>query len=122
VVQERERIALHDTEVAGVKIPAGSRLRLVLAAGNRDPEIFEDAEDFHVDRPLRVQKDNFGFGYGIHTCLGAPLARLEGKIAFERLFDRLGDIRLSPKNDYKHVYSTHFRSFRELWIEFDPKS
>jgi cytochrome P450 len=120
VVQERERIALEDTELSGVEIPAGSKLRLVFGAANRDPEVFEDPESFEVGRSTRKLKEHFGFGYGVHTCLGAPLARLEGKVAFERLFAKTSDVRLSAKNDYTHVYSTHFRSFKELWVELDP--
>ena len=114
------RIATVDTELSGVPIPARARLRLVLAAANRDPRVFDDPDRFDVDRSPRKLKEHFGFGYGIHTCLGAPLARLEGKVAFERLFERTANLRLSPRNDYAHVYSTHFRSFKELWVRFDP--
>lgn len=120
VVQERERVALVDTELSGVKIPAGSRVRLVLAAANRDPEVFPEPERFDVDRSPRKIKQHFGFGRGIHTCVGAPLARLEGKVALERILARTKDLQLSERNDFAHVYSTHFRSFKALWVDFDP--
>jgi cytochrome P450 len=119
VVQERERVALVDTELGGVEIPAGSRLRLVFAAGSRDPEVFECPEQFDVSRSPRKLKEHFGFGYGVHFCAGAPLARIEARIALEHLFDRLPGLRLADRNTYEHVESSHFRAFKELWLEWD---
>jgi cytochrome P450 len=120
VIEDRERIALTDTELGGVVIPAGARIRMVLGAGNRDEKVFTVPDEFNVERGSRELKRHFGFGYGAHFCLGAPLARAEGRIAFERLFARLGEIRLSTRNDYLHVPNTHFRSFKALHLEFDP--
>ena len=119
VIEDRERIALTDTELGGVSIPAGARIRMVLGAGNRDEKTFSAPDEFNVERGWRELKRHFGFGYGAHFCLGAPLARVEGRIAFERLFARLGEIRLSDRNDYVHVPNTHFRSFKALHLDFD---
>ncbi len=108
------------TEVAGVPIAAGTRVRIVLAAGNRDPEAFPDPERFDVERANENLKRHFGFGYGVHFCLGAPLARLEGRIAFERLFARLRNLRFAEgKNDFEHIFNTHSRAFKALHLTFE---
>jgi cytochrome P450 len=120
-VQSLTRICEQDCELGGVTIPAGAKVLMVFGSANRDPGRFPAPETFDIDRPRDQLKDHFGFGYGLHFCLGAPLARLEGKIAFEQLFTRLGEIRLaSGKNDFKHIASTHFRALRELHVEFSP--
>jgi cytochrome P450 len=121
VIEDRERMALADTELGGVSIPAGARIRMVFGAANRDERTFRDPDAFNIERGWRELKRHLGFGYGAHFCLGAPLARVEGRIAFERLFARLGEIRLSDGNDYVHVPNTHFRSFQALHLEFDPR-
>ncbi len=119
-VQSLTRICVQDCELGGVKIPAGSRVLMVFGSANRDPRRFPEPERFDIDRSRDQLKEHFGFGYGLHFCLGAPLARLEGKIAFERLFKRLTEIRLvEGKNDFRHIASTHFRALRSLYLEFD---
>lgn len=77
--------------VEDVSIPQGARVILMYGAANRDPRRYRDPETFDV---RREQKRHLGFGNGIHFCLGAPLARLEVKIAFERFFDRVSDYRV----------------------------
>jgi cytochrome P450 len=79
-LQHSFRTTTSDVELHGHLIPSGSRVLLLFGAANRDEERWMDAERFDVGRePLR----NLGFGEGIHHCLGAPLARLEAKIALE---------------------------------------
>ncbi|GII96900.1 cytochrome P450 [Sinosporangium siamense] len=85
------RAAYGDATVAGVTIPAGSQVTLVLAAGNRDPARFRDPDRFDPDRP---DNQHFGFGSGVHLCFGAPLARLEAQIALNAFFHRIPDARL----------------------------
>ncbi|HKD96540.1 MAG TPA: cytochrome P450, partial [Micromonosporaceae bacterium] len=80
-----------DTEVAGVSIPAGSRILVLLAAGNRDPARFPDPDTFN---PGRTDNQILSFGLGAHFCLGAALARLEGDRAFNMLLDRFPTITL----------------------------
>ncbi|HKD97068.1 MAG TPA: cytochrome P450, partial [Micromonosporaceae bacterium] len=80
-----------DTEVAGVSIPAGSRILVLLAAGNRDPARFPDPDTFN---PSRTDNQILSFGLGAHFCLGAALARLEGDRAFNMLLDRFPTITL----------------------------
>src|SRR5690606_34372042 len=86
------RMSTRDTSLGGVAIPARSRVLLMWAAANLDEAAFDDAERFDVDRPL--VKSHLAFGRGIHFCIGAPLARLEARVAIEQLLARTSDIRL----------------------------
>jgi len=84
-VTERSRRAVSDVELAGRAIPAGSLVALNIGAANLDPEHFEHPEACIVDRsPNR----HIGFGHGVHKCVGAPLARMEMKIAIQQLLGR----------------------------------
>lgn len=117
-VQGLFRMAKVDTEIGGVRIPAGSRVVIMYASGNRDEARFADAERFDICRANA--KDHLAFGAGIHYCLGAPLARLEAKIAFETLLSRLHNIRLAPgKNDCTHTPSFILRGLKALHLQFD---
>jgi cytochrome P450 len=80
------RRALTDTELDGVTVPAGSTVVLVWPAANRDPDAFRQPDDIDLERPNPRQ--HVGFGWGIHLCVGAPLARIEAKVAFEQLLAR----------------------------------
>jgi cytochrome P450 len=81
-VQFASRVALADTTVAGHPVAAGEVVSMILGAGNRDPEAFPDPDRFDLTRPPgRI----VSFGQGIHFCLGAPLARLEGELALAGL-------------------------------------
>ncbi len=81
------------TELAGVDIPAGASLMLVPGACNRDPRMFENPDVFDIDRANARQ--HIAFGFGIHTCAGAPLARTEGRVTLNRFLDRTSDITIS---------------------------
>ncbi|WP_131809713.1 cytochrome P450, partial [Mycolicibacter sinensis] len=69
-----------------VEIPAGTTLMVISAAANRDPRRFTDADTFDIDRD-QTEAQHLGLGYGIHSCLGAALARMESAIALEKLLD-----------------------------------
>ena len=113
------RYTTEDTTLGGVDIPAGSLVMLLYASANRDESVFEDPEAFDVER--ENVKKHFSFGSGIHFCLGAPLARLIGRRAYETLFTRLGGIRLAEgRNDFTHLESTFNRAPNAVHIEFDP--
>ncbi|OBK76252.1 cytochrome P450 [Mycobacterium sp. 1274761.0] len=84
--QYNVRRSMKDVTLHGVTIPAGKPVFLLGGSANRDPEAFTDADTFDIDRD-RTEAQNLGFGYGVHSCLGAALARMESAIALERLLD-----------------------------------
>ncbi|MFF0833652.1 MULTISPECIES: cytochrome P450 [unclassified Streptomyces] len=113
-----QRTCIADIEVRGVTIPKGSRIWLMLAAGNRDPERFKDPERFDPDR-RDIQ--HLGFGSGIHSCFGAPLARLEAQIALSELARRLDGPRL-VEDPPPYRQNAVLRGPRHLRIAFDGLS
>jgi cytochrome P450 len=84
--QYNVRRSMKEVTLHGVTIPAGKPVFLLGGSANRDPEAFTDADKFDIDRD-RTEAQNLGFGYGVHSCLGAALARMESAIALERLLD-----------------------------------
>ncbi|WP_018333130.1 cytochrome P450 [Actinomycetospora chiangmaiensis] len=89
-VQRTARLARRDTEVEGVAIRQGEIVVTVLGAANRDPAVFTDPERFDVTRSNA--RDHVAFSSGIHYCLGAALARMEGEVALRGLFSRFPDL------------------------------
>ncbi|GEL18886.1 cytochrome P450 [Pseudonocardia asaccharolytica] len=85
-VQRTGRIACRDTEVAGQAVPAGTPIALLIGGANRDPAVFPDPARFDVTRPEAGR--HVAFSSGVHYCLGAALARMEGEVALRALFDR----------------------------------
>lgn len=119
------RLARKTTTLGGVHIPAGTVIMLCLGAANRDPRKFENPNEFQLDR--KNVREHIAFGRGIHTCAGAPLARVEGQITVNRLLDRTRDIRVSeakhgPVSSRQYSYEPTFllRGLTELHIEFTP--
>ncbi len=92
-VQSTGRFTKSAVELGGVELPAGALAVMVLAAANRDPKQFPDPERFDVTRD---PNDHLAFGEGIHFCIGAPLARLEARVAFEEMLGHM------PRLDLKH--------------------
>ncbi len=84
------RLARKTTTVGGVEIPIGTKVMVALAAANRDPRRWEDPKAFMLNRP-RI-KENLAFGRGAHVCIGNPLARVETRIVFEKLFEHTSHI------------------------------
>ncbi|MGW0180224.1 cytochrome P450 [Nocardia sp. NPDC003345] len=91
-VQYDLRYTLRDVELHDRTIPRGSHVLMLLASATRDEDAFPDAGRFDIDRPHSGH--NLGFGYGIHSCLGAALARLEGRIALDALLDVMPEFTL----------------------------
>jgi cytochrome P450 len=85
-VQYNVRYTLKEARTRHGTIPAGKPVFLIGASANRDPEAFTDADKFDIDRD-RTEAQNLGLGYGIHSCLGAALARMESAIAIDKLLD-----------------------------------
>ena len=80
------RHVMKDTALAGVPVPAGSRLLLMWGAANRDPHHFDTPDEFRLDR--REAKGHIAFGKGVHFCVGAALARLEARVVLRMLLER----------------------------------
>ncbi len=109
-VQNLGREATRPVTLHGVEIPQGGRIVVSFGATGRDPEVFDDAEQFRLDRGS-VQ--HLGFGHGVHFCLGAGLARLEGRIALEALLDRFETLEPGDGTP-ERLASTVIRGFERL--------
>ena len=90
------RMASEAVDIGGTVIPAGAVVMIALMSGNRDAERWADADEVDL---ARADNPHLAFGYGIHHCLGAPLARLEADIAFTSLLDRFPDLALAGPAD-----------------------
>ena len=104
--------AAQDIELSGVVIPRGSGISAVLGAGNRDPRVFERPHVFDI---TRSPNKHLGFGQGVHYCIGAPLARMETRIALETLFRRAPQLELAVDPDQLRLQPTVLmRRYEEL--------
>ncbi|MFE9496327.1 cytochrome P450 [Streptomyces collinus] len=110
-----QRTCITDIELRGTTIPKGSRIWLMIAAGNRDPERFKEPDRFDPDRE---DIQHLGFGSGIHSCFGAPLARLETQIALSELARRLESPRL-VEDPPPYRPNAVLRGPRHLNVAFD---
>lgn len=93
-VQTFFRTTASDTEIAGTKIPEGSKILMFIAAANRDPRQWENPDTFDITRKAG---GHVGFGFGIHACVGQMLARLEGECVLTALADRVASIELADE-------------------------
>lgn len=112
------RFATRPLTIGGQEIAPGDPVLVVLAAADRDPERFTDPDVLDLGR-----RDNqhLGYGHGIHYCLGAPLARLEGRTAFAALFNRLPDLQLDAEpEDLRWRGGLIMRGLRTLPVRFTP--
>jgi cytochrome P450 len=107
------RHVVTDAELGGVKLPAGSTVVLAWPAANRDRDAYPSPDDIDLDRPNPRQ--HTGFGWGIHLCVGAPLARVEAKVAFEQLLSRTKSFSIDPAAEpLRHHRSLMIRRLVEL--------
>ena len=111
------RLARRDTQVAGVDLPAGSKLLLLLGSANRDDTTFAEGGQLNVQR--ENAREHLSFGFGIHYCLGAPLARLEARIVLEELTRRLPGLRLVADQQFTFSPNTSFRGPEHVWVEWE---
>lgn len=114
------RFAVEDLEIAGTAIPKGSVVFVALNSANRDEAAYTEPDRLDVSR---VPRGHLAFGHGIHFCLGAPLARLEGRIAFDTLLSRLPDLRLAvPADQLTYRPSTIMRGLEALPVRFTVRA
>lgn len=110
------RFAAEPLEIGGRRIAAGEPVLVVLAAADRDPERFSRPDVLDL---ARSDNQHLGYGHGIHYCLGAPLARLEGQVAFAALFRRLPDLQLAVEPaDVRWRGGLIMRGLRTLPVTF----
>jgi cytochrome P450 len=113
------RTTTEDVELHGVTIPAGSIVKIINAAGNRDERRFECADGVELAR--HKPRTHLGFGTGSHHCLGAPLARRELYFGFKALLERIDELDFVPgANDFSYHPHYFLRALRELHIRFTP--
>ena len=114
------RLAMRDTTVGGVGIPAGSMVMAMVGAANRDPRVFEEPDRFDAKRANA--RRNIAFGYGEHFCPGASLARTEARITFDRLLARLDALRLVDPSALSYAPTFIIRGLNDLPLRFRRRS
>ena len=93
------RTSLCPVAMHGHELPEHSKLMFNITGANRDPEKFLDPESFRLDRPLAEVRQHLSFGNGVHLCMGAPIARMEARIAMRLLLERLPRLRLLGRGE-----------------------
>ena len=110
------RKATRDAEIAGVKIPEGSGVLLLMGSANRDASVFENPDVFDIGR--ENARNHMSFGYGIHFCLGNLLAKLQGKVALEEITKKIPTLRLMPGADINFIENLSFRVPTSVPVEW----
>lgn len=113
-VKSTQRIAVTDVPIGDTVIRRGDRLRWIIASANRDATVFKDPDAFDIGRQ---PNPHLSFGTGIHYCLGATLARVEGQEVFRALAERLGGLELDT-DTVEYQPSVQFRSLRSLPVRW----
>ena len=115
IVSWRRR-TLEDTVIGDVEVPANSNLLIVMGSANRDESNFENGEEFNIQR--ENSKEHLSFGFGIHFCLGSPLAKLEFKTVLEELTRLVPNMKLKENQEFKFAENTSFRAPVALQVEW----
>lgn len=110
------RQAARDVEIGGVKIPQGALVQCVIASANRDEDIFENADEFDIDRKL---KPSFTFGYGPHMCIGQFVAKLELSAAVNAVLDLFPNVRLDPDQPAPEIQGGQLRGASSIPVIWD---
>lgn len=110
------RQAARDVEIGGVKIPQGALVQCVIASANRDEDIFENADEFDIDRKL---KPSFTFGYGPHMCIGQFVAKLELSAAVNAVLDLFPNVRLDPDQPAPEIQGGQLRGASSIQVIWD---
>ncbi len=122
-VKSDSRLARRSTTVGDMDIKAGTVVMVLPGAVNRDPRRFTDPHEFQVRRPN--VREHIAFGRGVHSCPGAPLARVEGRVSLERMLDRMGEITIDeefhgPADDRRYNYEPTYilRGLADIHVRF----
>lgn len=122
--KQTARLARKDTTIGGVEIPAGTKILVALSAANRDPRRWENPNELILGR--KKIAEHVGFGRGKHVCAGAPLARVEVRVIFEKLFEYTSKIELDPAyhpngaSDLSYEPSFIIRGLAEMHLKLTP--
>jgi pimeloyl-[acyl-carrier protein] synthase len=114
-VPVRTRVATEDLEVGGQRVARDQTALILVGAANRDPRIFSDPDHFDI---RRTPNHHLAFGEGPHYCLGAALARLEGRIAVELLLERMSTLALAPGAEIRRQPNFTLRAWESLPVVF----
>jgi cytochrome P450 len=117
------RMARHDTQIGGRPVAEGSLVQIMWGSGNRDASVFDRPDEFDPDRTAdgrHTERPILTFGHGVHLCPGAPLARLQTRIAFEELLRRFRRITLAESNEFRYFRSQILRGLAGLVVDLDP--
>jgi cytochrome P450 len=109
------RRCARDTTLGGVEVDAGMNVNVSVASANRDPARYSNPDEFDLERK---NISHLTFGHGPHVCLGMHLARMESRVALNRLFDRLPGLRLDPEAEPPKITGVAFRSPAALPVLF----
>ena len=116
-IKDMVRTTTRDIELRGRQIPAGAELMLLYPSANRDESVFDEPDEFDISRD---PNPHLAFGFGSHFCLGNQLARLELRVMFERLFERLPDLALAGPGPFRHRPSNFISGVQSLPVSFTP--
>jgi cytochrome P450 len=119
-IKSTHRLALQDTRIGDVDVPAGTVVLGLIGAANRDPRVFEDPDRFDAQR--RNARRHIAFGHGEHFCPGASLARAEARVSFERLLARLDDSRLLDPGALSYAETFIIRGLNDLPLRYRRRS
>jgi cytochrome P450 len=119
-VQGLFRTNASECTLAGETLPPRSKLQLLFGSANRDPAQWDAPDEFRLDRETKALRRHVAFGWGIHFCIGAPLARLETRLTFDRILARMDDIELAgePQRNESFV----LRGLTSLPLRWTPRS
>jgi hypothetical protein len=115
--QALARVAQEDFELHGRTVRAGDRVVLLVGSANRDERVFPNPDRFDI---LRDTSESLSFGHGTHFCLGAALARLEGRVALEEIQTRFEDFEIDHEGLVR-VHSINVRGFASMPMTFTPR-
>jgi cytochrome P450 family 142 subfamily A polypeptide 1 len=117
-IKNMARQATEEVELAGQRVPKGEKLLLLYPSANRDAAVFDDPDTFDI---RRSPNEHVAFGFGVHFCLGANLARLELRVLFEELLDRLPDVELADPAEPEFRPANFVSGYERLPVRFSPR-